>query len=90
LKEKYDLMLQRVCYNDKRKKFLKKFLSLNIIIIVEYLIFVSVLVFAIYDLVPRLTKELSEIPQHIPILADQVNQITSKLEEIKSLKTEIG
>lgn len=89
LKEKYDLMLQRICRNENRKKFLKKFLSLNIIIILEYLIFVSVLFFAIYDLVPRLTKELSEIPRHIPILADQVNQITSKLNEIKSLNTEI-
>lgn len=90
LKWKYDLLLNRVCNNEKRKKFLKKFLSLNIIIILQYLIFVSVLVFAIYDLVPRLTKELSEIPKHIPILADQINSVTSKLNEIKSLKTEIG
>jgi len=90
LKTKYDLMLQRICNNENRKKFLKKFLSLNIIIILEYLIFVSVLFFAIYDIVPRLARELSEIPKHIPILADQVNSITSKLNEIRNFNTEIG
>lgn len=89
LKDEYDLMLDRLCAVETRKKFLKKFLSLNIIIIIEYLIFVSVLIFAIYDIVPRLTKELSEIPQHVPILADQINSITTKLNEIRSLKTEI-
>ncbi len=90
LKEKYDLLLNRICNNDKRKKFLKKFLSLNIIIILEYLIFVSVLVFAIYDIVPRLTKELSEIPKHVPILASQIDSITTKLNEIRSLNTQIS
>lgn len=90
LKAKYDLMLQRICNNENRKKFLKKFLSLNIIIILEYLIFVSVLFFAIYDIVPRLARELSEIPKHIPILADQVNSITTKLNEIRNFNTEIG
>lgn len=90
LKTKYDLMLQRICNNENRKKFLKKFLSLNIIIILEYLIFVSVLFFAIYDIVPRLARELSEIPKHIPILADQVNSITTKLNEIRNFNTEIG
>jgi predicted PurR-regulated permease PerM len=90
LKAKYDLLLNRICQNDKRKKFLKKFLNLNIIIILEYLIFVSVLVFAIYDIVPRLTRELSEIPKHVPVLASQIDSITSKLNEIKTLNTQIS
>lgn len=90
LKEKYDLMLDRLCAVESRRKFLKTFLNLNIIIILEYLIFVSVLFFAIYDIVPRLTKELSEIPRHIPILADQISSITSKLNEIRTFNTEIG
>ncbi|MDD5213739.1 MAG: AI-2E family transporter [Candidatus Gracilibacteria bacterium] len=90
LKEKYDLMLDRLCAVEKRRIFLKKFFNINIIIILEYLIFVSVLFFAIYDIVPRLTKELSEIPRHIPILADQISSITSKLNEIRTFNTQIG
>ncbi|MDD4151266.1 MAG: AI-2E family transporter [Candidatus Gracilibacteria bacterium] len=90
LKAKYDLMLKRICNNENRKKFLKNFLSLNIIIILEYLIFITVLFFAIYDIVPRLIRELSEIPKHIPILADQINQVTSKLNEIRSFNSQIS
>jgi len=39
---------------------------------------------------PQLTRELRELPNYLPALKEPVSMITSKLEEIKNINSQIG
>lgn len=89
LKLKFDFFLQKILKNKKIIKFFKRFFSLNIIIIFLYLAFVWILFFSLSDLLPKIIRELKELPQFIPALSEPILMITSKLEEIKNINSQI-
>lgn len=89
LKQKFDLFVNKVIRSKKNKDILKKLFSTNIIIIFLYLIFISVLFFALSDILPKLTKELRDLPKYVPMLGDYVNVVVEKLEEFKRINTQI-
>jgi predicted PurR-regulated permease PerM len=72
IKSKLDSVLCNHCTIPKTQYFLKKFFSLNLIIIIEYIIFISVIVFIVSSLIPQLINELSELPKNMPFLADPI------------------
>lgn len=90
IKEKFDNFLFKIIRNKKQILFFQKFLSLNIIIIFLYLVFIGTIFFALSDLLPQLTRELRDLPNYLPALKEPVMMITSKLEEIKNINSEIG
>jgi len=90
LKEKFDNFIEKIFREKKIILFVKKFFWLNIIIIFEYLIFFWILIFTLSDLLPKITKELTDLSRNLPFLSEQVSAVTSKLEEIRRLNTEIG
>lgn len=63
--------------------------SINSIVLILYLIFIWLLVFAISDLIPKLISELSDLPKSMPFLSSQITDILTKLEEIKNFKQDI-
>lgn len=74
----------------------KKFNSLiwflfktNSIVLFLYLLFIWLIIFAISDLLPKVIKELSDIPKYMPFLSTQISDLQSKLEEIKNFKQDI-
>lgn len=89
LKIKIDLFLIKYLKNEKSIKLLKKFFSVNLIIIFIYIVFVWIIVFTISDMIPKLINELSSLPKNLPFLAEPVSNITSKLVEIKNLNSQI-
>lgn len=89
LKSKLDSFFSKKWFWIKNSKILKKFFSLNIIIVFLYLVFVWLLVFVIIDLLPQLIQELEKLPKYIPALSEQINIINTKLQEIKNINTEI-
>lgn len=89
LKSKLDLFINKAIRTNKNKDLLKKFFSTNILIIFLYLTFISVLFFALSDILPKLTKELRDLPKYVPMLGDYVNVAVEKLEEFKNINTQI-
>lgn len=89
IKLKFDEFISKILRNKKQVLFFQKFFSQNIIIIFLYLLFVWAVFFALFDLLPKLTHELKQLPKFIPALKEPVLMITSKLEEIKNLNSEI-
>lgn len=89
LKNKFDEFIAKILRNKNQVKFFKKFVSLYVIIIFLYLIFVWTVFFALFDLLPKLTHELKELPKLVPALKEPILMITSKLEEIKNINSEI-
>lgn len=90
LKEKFDQFIKKILRNEEWVVFLQNFFSLNIIIIFLYLIFIGTIFFALSDLVPELIRELRELPRYIPALQEPITMVTSKLEEIKNINSQIG
>ena len=89
LKIKFDIFVQKYCKTQKRQKFFKKIFSFNLIIVFLYIWFTGIIVYVISDLLPQLTIELSELSQTLPYITDYVNDITTKLDEIKKLNSEL-
>jgi predicted PurR-regulated permease PerM len=90
MKLKIDNYININCKIPKRQRILKKVISLNFLIVLEYIIFVWLLIFIISDMVPKLINELSELPKNMPFLAEPIQWVTNKLEEIKNFNKEIG
>lgn len=90
LKGKIDGILKKRCKNDKTGKKVCRFIPLNLVILIEYIVFLTFLVFIFSSITPKLVNELWELPNTVPFLADQVNIITDKVEEVKTLNSEIG
>lgn len=89
LKEKSDQFFKNILRNKETREFFQNFFSLNIIIIFLYLVFTWTIFFALSDLLPQLTRELRELPNYIPGLKEPVMMVTSKLEEIKNINSQI-
>ena len=100
LKHRFDIFINSLWTRDKTKKSIKRFFWVNIIIIFEYLLFISILIFTFSDLIPKLSKELSTfipkvsneisvIPDYIPFLKEPVEKLSSKLDELNNFNSKI-
>ncbi len=89
LKEKADLLVEKLFQSKKKRTIWKQLFCLNTIILLEYLIFVWIIIFTLSDLLPKLIWELSELPKTMPFIADQLHVITSELNELKKFNSEI-
>lgn len=91
LKEKIDILIDKLPskVNEKRKNFLKKIFSLNVVIVFSYIFFLWAIVIIISRMIPSLIYELTHLPQTFPFIADYVNDITDKLKEIKKFNNEL-
>lgn len=90
LKVKFDNFILKIIRSEKQIRFFKKFISLSIIIVFLYLLFISAVFFALSDLLPKLTSELQDLPKYIPALKEPVSLVAEKLNEIKNINSEIG
>lgn len=90
IKEKLDLISDKFFVNKKTNNLLKKIFWLNLVIIALYIIFIWIIVYLVWNLVPKLVNELSELPKNLPFLAEPINSVTTKLVEIKNFNSEIG
>ena len=90
MKLKIDAYVDKNCKVAKRQKIIKKAISLNFLIVLEYVLFFGLLIFIISDMVPKLITELTELPKNMPFLAEPIQWVTHKLEEIKNFNAEIG
>jgi predicted PurR-regulated permease PerM len=68
LKEKIDISLDNFCKEHKILTFLKKFFSINFVIVIEYILFLVVVITIISSTIPKLQSELTGLSQTIPAL----------------------
>ena len=90
LKSKLDNFIEKIIRSYKLTIFLKNFFSLNIVVLFLYLVFIWALFIVLSDLIPKITDELTNLKDTYPIVKEQISMITSKLEEIKNLNSQIG
>ena len=74
--------------NSKFLKIISKIITFKIIIIFLYLIFITLIVFAISDLIPALINELKNIQTDIPIVWNQIESIISDLKKVIDINTD--
>lgn len=63
--------------------------SVNLTVLALYLIFVGFVIFAISDLVPRVSQELADLPREVPFVREQVEQIRAQLQEIRAVNQDL-
>ncbi len=86
-KEKIDNVLIK---DTKINRFFKKLFSLNLIIILVYILFITTIAFIASDLIPKLISELSDLHKTIPFVADYVDDLLARLNELKNFNSELG
>jgi predicted PurR-regulated permease PerM len=89
LKEKIDLWLDRFCKKHKNLTFLKGVISINFVIIFEYIVFLIIFITIISSAIPKLQSELTWLSQTIPALWDQIDNIKIMLWDINKNYSEI-
>lgn len=87
-KIKIDFIIDKL-FKHKPNIFLKKIFSLNVIIVLVYLLFILIIWLIVSSMIPKLIYELTNLPQTFPFVADYVNDILEKLKEIKKFNNEI-
>ncbi|MDD2516330.1 MAG: AI-2E family transporter [Candidatus Gracilibacteria bacterium] len=71
------------------KKVLNNVFSIKIIALFVYIGFIAIIVFAISDIVPKILKELSSLPQTLSFLGDRIDGVRNILEQIKNFNQDI-
>jgi len=84
----YTILEKRIKDKQKLKK-IKKFLSTNLIIILEYILFIMLIIWVISNAVPKIQNELTWLSQTIPVLNDKIENIKSILWDINKNYSEI-
>ena len=80
-KEKIDYVIDKL-FKHKPNNFLKRMLSLDLMIILVYLWFIWIIAFTVSRMIPKLIYELSHLPNTFPFIADYINDILEKLKWI--------
>lgn len=74
--------------NSFLKKIIQKIFSYNFIVIYLYIIFIWIIFFAVYDVIPTLLKELSWLPKYLGFLWDKIDLFKNNLEQVKNFTTD--
>lgn len=80
LKKKIDKFID----SHKIAPVFKKIIGLNLIVSLEYIIFILVIIFTISDLVPSLIEEMKTLPEKIPFLKEPLEAFSHSLNELQS------
>lgn len=89
LKWHIDSMLLKKCSSEQAGRAACKMIPLNLIIVIEYLVFIFFIVFTLSSLIPKLVTELSAFTQTVPVLSEQIEVINYRLEEISMLNNQV-
>lgn len=77
-------------FDNKFTRKISEFISFKIIITFLYLLFISVLVFAISNLIPELVQELNRLNEQFPVIWNEIQSIINQLEQIKTINSDIS
>jgi len=84
----YSYIEKKIILKSKLDIF-KKIFSLDIIIIIEYIIFLFLIIWIVSSAIPKIQNELTWLSHTIPVLWDQINHVKSLLSDINKNYSEI-
>ncbi len=83
IKKKIHIFINKF-FSWTKSNFFRKLISLNFIIITEYLLFIWFIILILSTVIPSLLSELYSLPKNIPFLQDEIELVIVLLEEIKN------
>ncbi len=89
LKIKIDKLIDKSVSKNKLKKFLKKIISLNALILFEYLVFIFLIIFTLSNMLPKIVDELISLPEKVPFIKNEVDNIVTKLQDLIAFNSEL-
>lgn len=89
LKAKIDYLIEKTSFKSKMKKVLKKWFSINVLVLLEYIIFVAFIIFTLSDVLPKIVDELVSLPDKIPFVKNEVDNVVVKLQDLIAFNTEL-
>jgi predicted PurR-regulated permease PerM len=89
LKTKVDSIIDRTISKNKVRKIFKKMISLNALILLEYLIFIFLIIFTLSNLLPKIVDELTSLPDKVPFIKNEVDNVVTKLQDLIAFNSEL-
>ncbi|NDK07772.1 AI-2E family transporter [Candidatus Gracilibacteria bacterium] len=90
IKNKIDNFIDEIVSKNKLRKILKKVISINAIVLVEYIILIIMLVFTLSNVLPKIVDELVSLPEKVPFIKNEVDNVVTKLQDLIAFNTELG
>ncbi len=87
--KKLNQLLDKIWYPKNETLFFRKKIILDTIIAIEYIIFLTLIIFVLFKLLPQLIKEINELVKTIPFLNWQMQHFYTKLQEISNINQEL-
>lgn len=89
IKNKIDNFIDEIVSKNKLRKILKKVISINAIVLVEYIILIIMLVFTLSNVLPKIVDELVSLPEKVPFIKNEVDNVVTKLQDLIAFNTEL-
>lgn len=89
IKDRIDDTIDNFFSKNKLRKILKKVISLNAIILVEYILLIIFIIFTFSRVLPRIVDELVSLPDKVPFIKNEVDNVVTKLQDLIAFNTEL-
>lgn len=89
LKLKFDRSVDRTSLKNSLKKYLKTWFTVNIIILLEYLLLIIFIIFTLSNILPKVVDELISLPEKVPFIKNEVDNVVWKLQDLIAFNTEL-
>ncbi len=89
IKSKIDSIIDELVSKNKPRKLIKRIISLNAIVLIEYIILILFIVFTLSNLLPKVVDELVSLPEKVPFIKNEIDNVVTKLQDLIAFNTEL-
>lgn len=89
LKKNIDDIIDELVSKHKLKKIIKKIISINAIVLFEYIILILIIIFTLSNVLPKIVDELASLPDKFPFIKNEVDNVVVKLQDLIAFNTEL-
>lgn len=89
LKKNIDNIIDELVSKNKLRKIVKKIISINAIVLFEYIILIVFIIFTLSNILPKIVDELASLPDKVPFIKNEVDNVVVKLQDLIAFNTEL-
>lgn len=89
IKDRIDALIDELVSKNKLRKLIKKIISINTIILFEYVLLIIFIVFTLTSVLPKIVDELVSLPDKFPFVKNEVDNVVIKLQDLIAFNTEL-